>query len=56
MEDMLDEELVKVYGEQCREFLPLLKERIGMVVAAMLYAGTEGHNTLCELNKIFEDN
>jgi hypothetical protein len=54
MDSELDKQLILMYGNRLVPCLQEVKTRLDMVVTALLYAGNQGNNPLCEINKLFE--
>ena len=55
MDEQLKEAVVRLYGNQCEKHLDVIDERIGVMLAALLFAGEIGDNPLCVLNRAFEN-
>ena len=51
----LQEAIIRNYGEQCVPHIAVIEERVAAMLAALLYAGTQGDNPLCVLNRAFEN-
>jgi hypothetical protein len=51
----LEQEIIKAYGEQCIPHLDTIHERMAGMIAALLFAGNQGDNPLCVLNRAFEN-
>ncbi len=54
MNDTLWKEFKAAYGEQCEPYREEIDGRVSMMLAALLYAGEEGDNPLCVLNRAFK--
>jgi len=47
--------IVKTYGERSKDKTDIIIDRLNMVIAACLFAGSQGDNPLCQLNRFFEE-
>ena len=53
--DDFDAKLIEVYGVQIEKDLDVIKGKFAHVIAAHLYAGQQGDNVLCRLNRLLEE-
>lgn len=44
-----------LYGDQCRRDINAIEKRLEASIAALLFAGEEGDNILCRLNRLFKE-
>jgi len=54
MKDKLWQTIIEMYGTQCNNHREEIEKRIDVMLAALLFAGEEGDNPLCELNRAFK--
>lgn len=55
MNDTLWKEFKKAYGEQCEEHRDEIDRRVSAMLTALLFAGEQGDNPLCVLNRAFKE-
>lgn len=50
-ETRLENALIESYGEQIISDLEIIKDKIGVIIASHIYAGTIGNNPMCIINR-----
>jgi hypothetical protein len=55
MNEELKEIIVRLYGKQCSPYIEEINRRISLSLTSLLYAGDQGDNPLCILNKTFNN-
>ena len=54
-EDDFKQAIIKHFGTMCEDNVDELLTRFSMTVAALKFAGNQGDNPLCRLNRLYEE-